>query len=473
MVACAPLRAPRPPRPAYSVAVAVRSSCSSSSSEPVQVRQGACAATGRSSRGYVFGGLARKWKALFRRRFFGTCSFRSTPSNQERQTPASWTTSPSSSIRPRYAGPDGCPSGGSRRWCRRGRGTRCRARCGRSRRSSRRRGCSSCSGDARVAADPELAEIARTLVGVERLQEEVLVRVGARIVVAPRVEAEPDPTDFADRCAAGNSENEIALRRFLDRTAVVHRPESPPGEEPRSGDRRATVAKVRAGRDDAHLLGRVEADRLGAHLPLGMSAQSIKEARRGSRRRPRCSFPPLGRVRVSGTGRTDPRHLLPELRSIARPARPARRRRASSPGIVANSREFSRARRLDQGGSASWGARLDRDRPEQSRGAPHPGERSKRDLRSAGRLERPAGSHGGLGRGFGGGLIRAASATDEQAWAGSARRPAGPLVVLWGREEGERWSDASRGSEVMCGEEELAGRPRTRARRRYGSAAPG
>ena len=51
--------------------------------------------------------------------------------------------------------------------------------------------------DARVAADPELAEPARALVGVEHLQQELLVGGGGGVDDASAVEAEPDSGHLA------------------------------------------------------------------------------------------------------------------------------------------------------------------------------------------------------------------------------------------------------------------------------------
>src|SRR5262245_11734303 len=54
-------------------------------------------------------------------------------------------------------------------------------------------------GDAVVGPDPELAEAARAIVGVEHLDEELLALLGARVDDPAALEPEPDPGDLATR----------------------------------------------------------------------------------------------------------------------------------------------------------------------------------------------------------------------------------------------------------------------------------
>ena len=72
--------------------------------------------------------------------------------------------------------------------------------------------------DARVAADAELAEPARALVGVEHLQQELLVRSGGGVDDAPAGETQPDPGHLSavvDGRKLG--EADLPLRGVLER----------------------------------------------------------------------------------------------------------------------------------------------------------------------------------------------------------------------------------------------------------------
>ena len=89
--------------------------------------------------------------------------------------------------------------------------------------------------DPRVAADPELAEPARALVGVERLDQELLVRVRPGVDDPPAREAEPDARDLAARVDGG----ELARTR------------SRPPPSPRRAAEELAAGHVRAERVDA------------------------------------------------------------------------------------------------------------------------------------------------------------------------------------------------------------------------------
>ena len=115
--------------------------------------------------------------------------------------------------------------------------------------------------DARVAADPELAEPARALVGVERLEQEVLAGRGAiASTIRPCSKTKPDARDLvAEVDRRELAEGDLALGRVLDRrvedlaarhvdVAVVDRPAA-------AGERERQVGPLA---DDPHLVGRVE-----------------------------------------------------------------------------------------------------------------------------------------------------------------------------------------------------------------------
>src|SRR5206468_299636 len=73
-------------------------------------------------------------------------------------------------------------------------------------------------GDARVAADPELAEAPGALVAVEDLDQEVLVRVRRRVDHAAVLEAETDAGDLPARVDGGElGEGDRPGRRVLER----------------------------------------------------------------------------------------------------------------------------------------------------------------------------------------------------------------------------------------------------------------
>src|SRR5262249_41527661 len=72
--------------------------------------------------------------------------------------------------------------------------------------------------DAGVAADAELAEPARALVGVEHLEQEVLVGVGARVDDPAALEAQADRRQLAPRIHGRElAEDDLALGAVLDR----------------------------------------------------------------------------------------------------------------------------------------------------------------------------------------------------------------------------------------------------------------
>ena len=71
--------------------------------------------------------------------------------------------------------------------------------------------------DARVAADPELAQTARARIGVEHAEQELLVRRGARVDDLPALEAEADVADLVAQIARGVLRvADDALGRVLD-----------------------------------------------------------------------------------------------------------------------------------------------------------------------------------------------------------------------------------------------------------------
>src|SRR5581483_4771489 len=72
--------------------------------------------------------------------------------------------------------------------------------------------------DPLVAADPELAQDTRSIVGVERLHESLLAPRRRRLDDAPSAEHEPDPLDpRAVELRRELAERDLALGRVLDR----------------------------------------------------------------------------------------------------------------------------------------------------------------------------------------------------------------------------------------------------------------
>ena len=147
--------------------------------------------------------------------------------------------------------------------------------------------------DAGVAADPELAEAPRALVGVERLEQEVLVRLGGRVDDPAALEAQADAAHLAAAVDGRElGERDRALGRVLDRAA----------EELAARDVRAAGVdlhrapgdgqpEVGLGADDPHLLGGVEAVGVALHaLALGVpveQAGAVEEVRELLRRHAR------------------------------------------------------------------------------------------------------------------------------------------------------------------------------------------
>src|SRR5690606_23691042 len=72
-------------------------------------------------------------------------------------------------------------------------------------------------GDAEVGADPELAEAAGALVGVEHLDQELLAALGGRVDDLAALEAEADARDLAAGVGRRQVEGDLALRGVLER----------------------------------------------------------------------------------------------------------------------------------------------------------------------------------------------------------------------------------------------------------------
>ena len=178
------------------------------------------------------------------------------------------------------------------------------------------------TGDSGVAADPELTERARALVGVERLEQVLLLRVGRGIDDPAALETEANPVDVATSIHTRElGERDRSLGRVLDGAA----------EELATGDvgaarvdlhppARDAEAKIRALADDAHLLGGVEALGVVAHpLPLGVpveqagAVEELRELLSGE-----ASVLRERRRRVLAA---DPRNLVREEALLGRPIR--------------------------------------------------------------------------------------------------------------------------------------------------------
>ena len=71
--------------------------------------------------------------------------------------------------------------------------------------------------DAVVGADSELAQPARALVRVERLEQELLVSLGGRVDDRPSSNRSFTPDDLAAAVDRGIAEGDLAVRRVLDR----------------------------------------------------------------------------------------------------------------------------------------------------------------------------------------------------------------------------------------------------------------
>ena len=198
--------------------------------------------------------------------------------------------------------------------------------------------------DPRVAADPELAQPARSVVGVERLRggSPPPSRRTPRRSGRPRSGSRIPPT-WRPPWTPGNSENEIVPSA---ESSTGQPKNSPPGmfAPPASTMHRAAgdaEAKIGSVADDANLVGRVEPLCVPAHsLPLEHPSPAGRR-RRGSRRTPRSRGRRPGRARASGTGS---RPTAPRGRAGApgragrRPESPESARQASPTG-----RECSRA----------------------------------------------------------------------------------------------------------------------------------
>ena len=159
--------------------------------------------------------------------------------------------------------------------------------------------------DAGVAADPELAEPARARVGVERLYQGILVRLGRRVDDRRR-----------PRTAAGSRSSRGRGRRPGSRRTRSRPPPSPrPGSRRtprRAGWRRARRPSSSALEREAQIgrrrprcaprRRRRSAPRSGASaLPPPPSRAGRR--RRAGRRTPRCRGRPPAPARPSGTGR--------------------------------------------------------------------------------------------------------------------------------------------------------------------------
>ncbi len=167
--------------------------------------------------------------------------------------------------------------------------------------------------DPRVAADPELAEPPGALVGIKGLEQELLVRVGARVDDRARFEAQADPPDLAPRVQRGKlGEGDLALGGILQRAAEElaagniaagrRHPHRPTGER---------QPKIGPGGDDSDLLGSVETIGVAPHrLPqLVPVDQTGAEEEVGELGRAHAGF--LGQ-RGRRVLAADPRHLVPQ-----------------------------------------------------------------------------------------------------------------------------------------------------------------
>src|SRR3954454_13812467 len=180
------------------------------------------------------------------------------------------------------------------------------------------------SGDAVVGADPELAQPAGALVGVEHLVQELLALLGRRLHHLAALEAEANAGDLAAAVGGGERERHLALDRVLDRAgeelAVRHVVLADAGDPGPLGH---AELDVRAGRGDPHLLLALDplgqpVDLVGLALPgrdrLGVRCEAgpVVEVLVVGQRHPR-----LARVRVRREERQRPA-VLPGGRAVHR-----------------------------------------------------------------------------------------------------------------------------------------------------------
>ncbi|HEX3331861.1 MAG TPA: hypothetical protein VHS27_18200 [Gaiellales bacterium] len=135
------------------------------------------------------------------------------------------------------------------------------------------------SGDARIAADPELADAARALISVERAQQELLLAIRRRVDDPAAGEAQANAPDLPRRPGRRElGERDRAFRGRLDRAAE----ELPAGHvahagvdlHAASGERQAQIGALA---DDPHLVGRVE--EVGVALQPGVLGLTVEQHR--------------------------------------------------------------------------------------------------------------------------------------------------------------------------------------------------